>query len=101
MKIGINSPSFEDVALKYKANTRKKKMREVKDKSVPMPNPEINNTGTDEEAITDAGNSSQSNDNLKDWSTFPVARLPSRNTSSKYDFVKVNLVFPFNSLLLC
>ncbi|XP_050939396.1 uncharacterized protein LOC103503450 isoform X2 [Cucumis melo] len=66
-------------------------MRKVEDNSVPMPNPEINNTSTDEEAITDAGNSSQSNDNLKDWSTFPVARLPSRNTSSKYDFVKVKV----------
>lgn len=76
-------------------------MRKVEDNSVPMPNPEINNTSTDEEAITDAGNSSQSNDNLKDWSTFPVARLPSRNTSSKYDFVKVKFVFPFNYLLLC
>lgn len=82
-------------------------MRKVKDKgravSVPMPNPEINTTGTGtaDEPITDAGNSSQSNDNSKDWPTFPVARLPSRNTSSKYDFVKVNFVFPFNSLLLC
>lgn len=76
-------------------------MRKVKDKgravSVPMPNPEINTTGTGtgtgtaDEPITDAGNSSQSNDNSKDWPTFPVARLPSRNTSSKYDFVKVKV----------
>ncbi|XP_038888801.1 uncharacterized protein LOC120078587 isoform X2 [Benincasa hispida] len=75
-------------------------MRKVKDEgsavSVPMPNPEINTTGTgtgtaDDEAITDAGNSSQPNDNPKDWPAFPVARLPSRNTSSKYDFVKVKV----------
>lgn len=58
-------------------------------------------TSTADETITAAGNSSQSNDNLKDWSSLPVPRLPSRNTSSKYDFVKVNFVFPFNSLLLC
>lgn len=80
------------------------KMRKVKDKgravSVSMPNAGINSTGDDDDdAIADAGSSSQSNDNLKDCSTFPVARLPSRNTSSKYDFVKVNL-FPFNSMIL-
>ncbi|XP_022952091.1 uncharacterized protein LOC111454853 [Cucurbita moschata] len=48
-------------------------------------------TSTADETITAAGNSSQSNDNLKDWSSLPVARLPSRNTSSKYDFVKVKV----------
>ena len=76
-----------------------KEARKVKDKgravSVSMPNPEINTTGTGigDEIIADAGNSSHSNGNLKDWHTYPVARLPSRNSSSKYDFVKVNFVF--------
>ncbi|XP_022995206.1 uncharacterized protein LOC111490820 [Cucurbita maxima] len=58
-----------------------------------MPNHEINTTGTGigDETVADAGNSSHSNGNLKDWHTYPVARLPSRNSSSKYDFVKVKV----------